>query len=97
LGFRIGQSSGECDVAISLYPADWPFAIFKVLTDEHPPIPQYNKKTPATDGQIPVYLCGVPLAEFNQTAIVLAFCGIILGREHIAVLALVDNTLDKEP
>jgi hypothetical protein len=35
LGFRIGQSSGECDVAISLYPADWPFAIFKVLTGEH--------------------------------------------------------------
>jgi hypothetical protein len=36
LGFRIGQSSGECDAAISLYPADWPFAIFKVLTGEHP-------------------------------------------------------------
>jgi hypothetical protein len=35
LGFRIGQSSGECDVAISLYPADWPFAICKVLADEH--------------------------------------------------------------
>jgi hypothetical protein len=24
-----------CDVAISLYPVDWPFAIFKVLTGEH--------------------------------------------------------------
>ena len=35
LGFRIGQSSRECDVAISLYLADWPFAIFKVLTGEH--------------------------------------------------------------
>ena len=31
------------------------------------------------------------------SAIVSAFCGIILGREHIAVLALVDDTLDKEP
>src|SRR6266699_2514465 len=36
LGFRIGQSSEECDVVISLYSADWPFAIFKVLTGEHP-------------------------------------------------------------
>jgi hypothetical protein len=36
LGFRIGQSSGECDVAISLYPVDWPFTIVKVLTGEHP-------------------------------------------------------------
>ena len=24
-------------MAISLYPGDWPFAIFKVLTGEHPP------------------------------------------------------------
>src|SRR2546427_3791245 len=35
LGFRIGQSSEECDVVISLYSADWPCAIFKVLTGEH--------------------------------------------------------------
>jgi hypothetical protein len=41
LGFRIGQSSGEWDVAISLYPADWPFAIFKVLMGEHP---KYGKQ-----------------------------------------------------
>jgi hypothetical protein len=41
LGFRIGQSSGECDVAISLYPADWPLAIFKVLTGEHPSMRMY--------------------------------------------------------
>src|SRR5882724_1376879 len=37
LGFRLGQSSEECDVVISLYSADWPFVIFKVLTGEHPP------------------------------------------------------------
>src|SRR5882672_11172942 len=35
LGFRLGQSSEECDVVISLYSADWPFVIFKVLTGEH--------------------------------------------------------------
>src|SRR6266404_5253267 len=38
LGFRIGQSSEECDVVISLYSADWPFVIFKVLTGEHRPV-----------------------------------------------------------
>jgi hypothetical protein len=43
LGFRIGQSSGEWDVAISLYPADWPFAIFKVLMDEHLSINTFAK------------------------------------------------------
>ncbi len=25
-------------MVISLYSADWPFAIFKVLADEHPPV-----------------------------------------------------------
>jgi|SRR5882724_1973673 len=42
LGFRLGQSSEECDVVISLYSADWPFVIFKVLTGEHREVSQDN-------------------------------------------------------
>jgi hypothetical protein len=55
-----------------------------------------NKKTPTTDGQIPVYLCGVSVAEFNRTANVLVFSGVILGCEYIAMPMFVNDTSDKE-
>jgi len=44
-------------------------AIFFVY---RPPMPQYNKKTPATDGRIPLYLRSLRSTQFNRTAILLA-------------------------
>jgi hypothetical protein len=61
-----------------------------------PPIPQYNKKPPATDSRIPLDLREVVSTQFNRTAILLAFSGIIFNRKHITVPVLVHCTSYKE-
>jgi hypothetical protein len=41
-------------VAISLYPADWLFAIFKVLTGEHPTLEKQQISVAKTAGLVGV-------------------------------------------
>jgi hypothetical protein len=53
-------------VAISLYPVDWPFAIFKVLTGEHLEVQKREKKrrnvtaTHPEDAANPLKNCELP-------------------------------------
>ena len=74
-------------MAISLYPADWPFAIFKVLTGEHPKS-GWGKKAPAlTVSQLRILLAVVLPLRMYTVETVLALVAWVQQRNYIAYRA----------